>query len=263
MTLFAPVMFRDEMDMLEARLLEYEVRDIVHVVVEAPVTHRNVPKPLAYEQNRERFAKWNDSIVHVVAAGLAEPMKPWAREHAQRDAAWPAIDERAADGDIVLIGDLDEFPSAEALAWDGTGGVVSLWMRTMLYAVDWEAVPDGIPPTAVMATAGWLREHGNGHLGTVRDGRASYPVIRDGGIHLSWVGGPEWQHKKLTDATCHTEVFQTPEALLIATGERYRAGSHGGTGLPVVPVEADESWPRYVRERRCPAEWFRPRGQAS
>jgi hypothetical protein len=25
------------------------------------------------------------------------------------------------------------------------------------------------------------------------------------------------------------------------------------------PVDVDAEWPRYVFERRCPSEWFRPR----
>lgn len=252
-------MFRNELDMLEARLCEYEDRNMVHVLCEAPVTHRGIPKPLVYEQNKERFAKWSDSIVHVVASGLDEPMPPWTREHRQRDSAWSVVTREAADDDVVLIADCDEFPSAEALAWAGNR-ITSLWMRTMLFAVDWEVPPKRLPPTAVMATAGWLRAFGGGLAGA-RDQRGSYPVIRNGGMHLSWVGGVERQQQKLLTSTCHTELLNTEEGGLILTGERYRTGQHGAGHLPVRPVDVDEAWPAYIRERRCPENWWRPRDE--
>ena len=34
------------------------------VVVEAPVTHSGLPKRLAFAENRQRFARWNDRVVH-------------------------------------------------------------------------------------------------------------------------------------------------------------------------------------------------------
>ncbi len=228
-----------------------------------------MPKPLYYEQNAERFAKWAGQIIHVVA-GVPEIPDPadqdkdrlrrqaWACEHAQRDAAWLAILKAGArDEDVGLITDADEIPSPPALAWEGPGAV-SLWMRTTLYAVDWEVPPSyPLPPSAVAATVGFLREQG-GRLGAVRDNRAAYPMITDGGWHFSWLGGPERQLAKLEQSTCHTELLEHPEAELIRSGARYRDGVSGG-GIPVVPVEADQSWPVWIRERKAPAERFRPR----
>jgi Glycosyltransferase family 17 len=249
-------MLAGELDMLRARLEELEPQDVRHVVTESTLTHRGVPKPLAYGENTERFGKWSHSILHVIAELPAEA-SPWEREHAQRDAAWPVIDAEAADDDLVLIADVDEFPSAAALAWGGPGAV-SLFMRTTLFAADWEVPPELIPPAAVMATAGWLRRQG-GSLAAVRDNRGAYRVIRDGGWHFSWLGGVERQQKKLLTATCHTELLGTREGGLILTGERYRTGEHAEGHLPVMPVDVDETWPAFIREKRCPAEWFRPR----
>ena len=189
--------------------------------------------------------------------GCLDP-NPWVREHVQRDAAWLAILKAGAqDEDIVLITDADEIPSLSALAWEGPGAV-TLFMKTTLYAVDW-LVPPSYPlhPSAVAATVGYLRQHG-GQLGAVRDGRYSLPVITDGGWHFSWLGGPERQREKLESATCHLELLNHPEAELIRSGARYRDGASGG-GIPVIPVDVDETWPQWIRERKCPPEWFRPR----
>jgi Glycosyltransferase family 17 len=231
---------------------------VEHFVVEADRTHRGIAKPLHYAENKERFAPWADQVTHVVA-DLPDGLEPWEFEHRQRDAAWQAILDAGAEGsDIVLITDCDEIPSAAALAWDGPGAV-ALFMRTCLYATDWEVAPSyPLPPTAVAATVGYLRAH-DGRLGQVRDGRGGYPVIADGGWHFSWIGGPERTRAKLLTATCHTELLSHPEAELILSGARYRTGVDGG-GIPVVPVDVDETWPRYIYpERKCPESWFRPR----
>ncbi len=259
MTIWCPVMFRDELDMLAGRLEHLDSWDTRHVIVEAPVTHRGVPKPLSFAEHKDRFNPWKDRLYHVVAEGLDAPMKPWAREHAQRDAAWPVIAGHATDSDMVLIGDTDEFPSDAAMQWRGPGPV-AVFMKTFLFAVDWRVPDDHIPPTAVMAPAGWLRRRG-GSLAAARDNRGAYPVIGDGGWHFSWMGGPEVQRRKLLGATCHTELIGTEEGRLIADGTRWRTGRHGAGHLPVVPVDLDESWPgpAFIREKRCPENWWRPR----
>ena len=257
MTVWCPVMFRDELDMLQCRLEAMQGWPVKHVIVESTQTHRGVPKPLNFDAAKERFRPWLDSIIYLVA----EPAEtaPWAREHSQRNHAWPVIDTVAADGDTVIIGDLDEIPSPALLGWRGVT-VAAARMRTTLFAVDWE-VPDRLlPPTCVVATVRYLRSrarYGFG-LAKVRDCRGDYTVLPGGGWHFSWVGGPERQREKLETATCHTELLGTTEGDLIASGERYRTSQDGG-GLPVVPVDVDETWPAYIRERRCPPEWFRPR----
>jgi Glycosyltransferase family 17 len=252
-------MFRDELDVLEMRLHELDGQ-VEHILIEADRTHRSIAKPLHYAENKERFAPWADQITHVVA-DLPGGLEPWEFEHRQRDAAWQAIlDAGAEDSDVVLICDADEIPSTATLAWEGPGAV-SLFMKTTLYAVDWMVPPTyPLPPTAVAATVGYLRQHG-GKLGQVRDGRGGYPVISDGGWHLSWLGGPQRQREKLLTSTCHTELLSHPEAELILSGVRYRDGTDGG-GIPVVPVDVDETWPRYIQERKCPPMWFRPREPA-
>ena len=264
MTAWLPVMLKDELDMLAMRLEETAAWPAKTVIVESPVTHRGVAKPLFYAENRSHFAKWNDSILHVVTDLPDAP--PWTREHVQRNAAWPVIDAGARPGDTVIIADLDEIPSASLMDWrERTGNkytVISARMRTTLFAVDWEVPDEVLPPTCVAATVEWLRSRaakGQG-LGEVRDRRGDYFQLREfGGWHFSWLGGPEAQKRKLETSTCHTELIGTREGDMIADGTRYRTGEHAHGHLPVVPVDVDETWPAFIREKRCPAEWFRPR----
>lgn len=251
-------MFRDELDVLQMRLeaLEHDSR-VRHVLVESRVTHRGVPKPLVYEENKDRFAKWAHRITHLTFPPTASAT-PWQFEHAQRNWAWPYLDRVARDHDIVFICDVDEIPGQPMLTWMGDQAV-SVYMRTCIFAVDWE-VSSPLPPTCVMAGVGYLRlqnSYGRG-LAEVRDGRSHYPQIMGGGWHLSWLGGPDSQRKKLEEATCHTELLQSPEGDLIRSGARWESAQDGG-GLAVKPVDVDWSWPAFVAERRCPRNWFRPR----
>jgi glycosyl transferase family 17 len=269
--IFDAFMFRDEDAMLDVRLEAFHGFDVTHVLVEAPWTHRGIPKPLHFLNGLHDRGEYS-AARHL--AGLRtrhvidqwEPdVHPWVNEHHQRNAAWPVIDAAADDDDWVLICDVDEIPSPELLGWLAKypgrfGPVFSVPMRTFLFAVDWEvAVP--VPPACVVAAAGWLRERAadGEYLAEVRDGRDRYEQFnRPGGWHFSWTGGPDAQRVKLDTATCHTEILTTPEAALIRSGARWATAQDGG-GLPVRPVDVDKTWPAAIRERRVPADWFRPR----
>jgi hypothetical protein len=263
-------MVRDEWDMLRMRIEQCEqtAEPVTHVAVEAPWTHRAVPKPLhlsAWLDSMPVIRDWAaaHNLVVVVDGWDPDPAAPWVNEHHQRNAAWARIDAHAEDEDWVLIADVDEIPSRGLLAVP-PGICHAVPMRTFLFAVDWEvAVP--VPPACVAAKVWWLRgqARGGAYLAEVRDDRDAYPVLpRPGGWHFSWVGqgGPGWQAEKLRTATCHTEILGTEEADLIRSGARWATDQAGG-GLPVRGVDVDRTWPAYIadRPRRCPPEWFRPR----
>lgn len=266
-------MFRDETDMLDCRLEALAGHDVVTVAVESPYTHRGVPKGLTLPQALGRvLRKHPGARVRRVVDDWEPDPDPWVNERHQRNAAWKVIGAEAADDDVVLICDLDEIPAPallEAAARYGREGPpwpVSVAVRTFLFAVDWEVAipPAGMPQPAVLAPVRCLRElAGTGnYLGEVRAGWRNLARLggedQTWGWHFSWVGGPERQKQKLETATCHTEILSTPEADLIRSGARWRSQENGG-GLPVVPVDVDETWPAYIYERRCPQSWFRPR----
>lgn len=109
-------LFFRELDLLEIRLAQ--LSPMVHrfVLVEAAYDFRGQPKPLIYAENKARFAAFADKIEHVVVE--TEPPDPdarWARQRWQRDQVLPALTGAAPD-DLVMISDLDEIPTDEALA---------------------------------------------------------------------------------------------------------------------------------------------------
>jgi hypothetical protein len=247
---FDLIMLGTETDMLECRLREFEDKDCCHVIAESPITHRGVPKPLHYAENKERFAPWQDRIIHVVADDLPVTGNPWVTEHAQRDRGWAAVEDQVRDGDVVLISDVDEFPSAEAL--EGTFPVAALSQRLAMYAVDW-VVPDA-HICYVVASGRYMRGK---QPAAVRDGRYGYYTLLDAGWHITWLGGVEGQQAKLA-TSCHLEM-RPDEVQRIASGECYRTGIHHAGDLQLLGVDVDETWPRWIYERKCPQTWFRPR----
>lgn len=251
------IMLRNELDMLQVRLREFEDLDVTHVVVEAPIDHRGHPKPLHYAENLDRFSDWGARILPVIAGDLPWTGNPWVTEHVQRDLTWQAVASRVRDDDVVLLADVDEFPSREAL--EGTFPVAALSQRLAMYAVDW-VVPDP-HVCSVVASGRFMRGR---QASTVRDGRYGYHTIKDAGWHITWVGGPSAQREKLR-ATCHSAddsgagEMRTDEIDRISSGLCYNTGIHHAGDLWLTPVNVDASWPRAIFERKCPESWFRPR----
>ena len=250
------VMLNDELDMLEMRLHELQGKTWATVIVEAPVTHRGDPKPLYYAENAKRFAKFHDRIIHVAAEGLESITEPWAREHAQRDQARKAFAWLAHPDDLILIADVDEIPSDKALAWRGDYGVAALRQRIFHSAVDWE-YPQ---PLLTSVIARW-KHVARRTLGEVRDSRYGLPVIEDAGWHFAWTGSQRRREEKLAYATCHLEM-PAAEWEAIRSGATYERGEHHASDSQVKGVDVDETWPAWIRERKCPPNWFRPRAAA-
>ena len=243
--LFDTFMLRNELDMLQMRLEELDDLAWRFVLVEATVDHQGHPKPLYYAENREQFAPWHDRIVHVIADDLPDSPNPWVREHAQRDRALPALAEAGAF-DRILISDIDEIPNREALA-AGPRPVLALEQAVHPFAVDWYAFAER---TSVLATAASVRNHG---LAATRDSRASYPVVRDAGFHFCWLGGRQACLAKL-DAFCHLEAREVVRQG-VESGDFIERGLWNAATLRAVDIDA--RYPRMIREKRCPKEWFR------
>ncbi len=243
------IMLRDELEMLQVRLREFEDLDVTHVIVEAPIDHRGHPKPLHYAENMDRFASWSDRIIHVIADDLPWTGNPWVTEHAQRDRTWQAVAGQVKDSDVVLLSDIDEFPSRAAL--EGTFPVAALNQKLCMYSCDWLVKSPHL--CSVVASGRYMRGR---QASTVRDGRYGYHVI-EGGWHLTWLGGVEGQRAKLK-ATCHTEM-RPDEIERISSGLCYNTGIHHAGDLQLLGVDVDEMWPKAIFERKCPASWFRPR----
>lgn len=117
------ISFCQELDLLEAHLEESQHWVDRIVVIESPVMFSSVPKPLYFDENRERFKRFN--VDHIVTPPEAFEAIPYSypKEEIQRwfqtrrnnrdrnrSLHW---DEVRKDTDYVFMSDTDEFVSSK------------------------------------------------------------------------------------------------------------------------------------------------------
>lgn len=256
----------DELDILECRL--YELFDTVDwfVAVEADVTHQDKPKPYYLTENLERFDAYKDKLIVVRATGLptnADDPDPWSRELAQREHIATGLAQIGVTNiDIVMQSDVDEIPRPlNARNARPKAGVIPFGMRGLFWAIDWL-----YPKTwwgTIAATVEQIGNMGPAPFGAMRILRNQVPCPAhqmDAGWHLSWLGGPERALHKV-DSFCHPEVKDSILASIESEHFYWREGFHVDNQR-MVPVDVDETWPRWVVDGHAPASWFRPRDTA-
>ena len=110
--------FWKELDILEIRLNElYDTVD-KFVLVEASRTQSMLPKPYYFEENKSRFEKFLDKIIHVkVDDELDVSKNPWVFDIHQRTCIKRGLStiENLSDEDFILVSDVDEIPKSLAL----------------------------------------------------------------------------------------------------------------------------------------------------
>ena len=106
-------LFNDELDMLEIRINELKDAVDYFVVVEARVSFTNMPKPLHFSENKDRFNAVSSKIVHIILDVLSGN-STWEREASHRNALLDLglhqPGKEARRGDIVIMSDVDEIP---------------------------------------------------------------------------------------------------------------------------------------------------------
>jgi Glycosyltransferase family 17 len=252
---FDTFLFNDELDLLEARLIELDSTVYRHVLVEAPITFQGNPKPLHFLENQERFASWKDKIIHVTA-DLESCRNCREREDVSRAAIREGLTD-LDDDDIFLISDADEIPRADFLQ-KAPGH--RLAMRNHILAVN--LLEPGW-------TAGTTGSFGRDYRETIKhflDRQAVRDwklLVRDTGFpfvagwHFSWLGGPDAIRAKVHSFS-HLEWM----APIDAHADRLYADriSPASLGGHLVETVIDGSWPKYMQERRGPAAWYWPGG---
>jgi beta-1,4-mannosyl-glycoprotein beta-1,4-N-acetylglucosaminyltransferase len=254
--IFDCFLFSDELDLLETRLTETDEVVDRWVIAESVTTHSGIAKPLylkeSFEREPERWAKWINRITHIVVADTPAPPEganvtdaAWMRERWQRDSLMKGLTD-CKDDDIILIGDADEIPSAEAIrSYDPAQGLCRLkqrllycyanlenkegwdWLKIAPYRIVKELSPCGVryPPA--------------GHT----------PIIENGGWHFSFMGNVDAWIKKL-ESTAHQEYnkpeYKDREVLM----NRVLSGQDllGREGLYYEFVDVDDTYPKFIRD---------------
>ena len=265
--------FRDELDVLECQLREIGHRVKGVVICEATTTQTGHPKPLNYPPARSRFAPW-EHMIHYTSVDLPGSPQPtglaegtpgyaenWVRERYQRDMLMSQLFLLAEEDDIIINADMDEVPAPDAFAARVRDTPVGLNLQLRGFAVDYRGQP-GVCATLVRLSH--LRMCPS--LSTIREHRASFPRVENGGWHLSWLGGQDAIREKL-HVTPHQETY--------ARGmEENETGRMYGGSVPVhVPhvttfeernaLPWEDQAPLWVHQRGCPDIWWHPGGEGN
>lgn len=252
-------MYHDEADILECRLTELFDAVDWFVLVDANVTHQDSLKPSYYLEEKDRFAPWADKIIHVFAKGL--PPKtlapdPWAREHAQREFISKGLARipRLAMDSIVMQSDVDEIPTAVVARNIRPPGFYALPQRGHFWSLRWRYPYPWMG--TVVGRAGNITSFGV--MRDIRNTAPSPPGIDHAGWHLSWL--PKGESSSAETAIekvgffCHPEV--TDRIIAGVEGDRFlREGIHVD-GVKMDRCEVDGSFPKWIRDGRCPKSWL-------
>ena len=188
-------MFYNEFDVLELRLETLDEYVDRYVLVEAEVNHVGGPKPLYFQENKERYSKWLHKITHIVIKAAESPREenPWCREKFQRECILRGLED-VPNESIVMISDVDEIPNMSKVPYEKLPHsicAVHMWMFE--YSFDYMFVRELWFGT-VITTCELVKRMGPNEL---RDARWKLPVFRNAGWHLSSFGDAKHVLNKL------------------------------------------------------------------
>jgi len=200
--------FYNELDILELRLNILNDHVDYFVIGESIETFKGNEKPLFYKENKGRFAKFKDKIIHYIIGpmgvysdiykkaidspntGVGIKDHWWVREFYQKECMIHAM-QNCDDNDIVFVSDADEIWNPEIKQYiDGD----------LVYRPIQTAYPFFLNNRSDQHYSGWvgtrvgkiktLKERGFNHFRTERE--TPSVMIANGGWHFSWLGQKNW-----------------------------------------------------------------------
>lgn len=188
-------LFLNELMLLELRMEELGDWVDKFVIVEASRTHQNNPKPFVFEENRDKFSKWEDKIIHIKVEDINEP-NPRENHKVHRQHVMDALTE-CNDDDIILLCDVDEIPDLPAVVPNPINkSIFTLKLRTFYYNFNTESNEVSTGPKI-----GPYGEMKNTPMWKVRQGK--YPIIEDAGWHFSYVADADGIRYKIASFLHH------------------------------------------------------------
>lgn len=176
-------MFYNELDVLELRLELLAPRVERFVLVESELTHSGHPKPLYFENNKQRFTKWLDKITHVVIKADETPTDedPWVREKFQRECILRGLEDVPNEA-TVMISDVDEIPDMTIFQRTHPVNSVHMWM----FEYSFDYLFTGEPWFGTVVTnCELVKRMGPNYF---RSNRWKFPPVAHAGWHLSSFG---------------------------------------------------------------------------
>lgn len=235
------VPFFNELDLLEIRLeLMYDKVDYF-IISECDFTFSGLKKPFYFDENRNRFKKYLDKIIHLKHENMDEYVIPkhnydgrkkdifdnilkrlefmrnsskteygkphWCRDFFHKEMVMIGMDNCQPE-DIILFGDLDEIPNPDKLILNGEKFVLE--QNNMIYFINTE---NGVEKWYGTLICRFKDLYENSCMFS-RDNRLNFPKIENGGWHLTFMGGEDriiekiisWGHQEFNTSYIKNSV---------------------------------------------------------
>ena len=260
--------FFNELDILLLRM--HILNDVVDrfVISESTVTFSGDPKPLFYEENKERFREFAHKIIHVVVDDTPMDCDAFTRDHHQKCAVKRGL-AGCQDDDIVIFSDVDEIPNPEtlrALLPQVEPNRIYMMAQRLFYGyLNLEDVSgnnlsvtgefDGVEKRQWLGTKvcrySLLSRYTTEELRNAAQKKIGVRVP-NGGWHFSYVGGPGGQSAEeriryKIKSAAHQEYNN--RRTLFEVGSRLREKKDlFGRDAQLLTVPVNETYPRYLRD---------------
>lgn len=189
MKVFDAITLFNELDLLELRLNILDPYVDHFIIVESKQTFMGQPKPLYYEENKERFAKWNHKIVHIVVPDIEIKKEPFERHWVAYALEEGFVREVGDPEDIAFFSDLDEIWNPEVLS-KADDQIHSLYQLNYTYYLNMRSNEEWTG--TLMTKVKSMRWNFN------KQHRTEKPnLLVNGGWHFTNMGGKEQIMKKI------------------------------------------------------------------
>lgn len=260
MKIFDAFTFFNELDLLELRLEILGPHVDTFILVESHQTFSGMPKPLYYEENKERFAKWNDKIIHIVVPNIEVTDGNLFKRHYL---CYEAIEQRLMDiyaeekneNAWVFCSDLDEIWNPGIINYRDLRPH-SLIQNNYSYWLNFRSNEEWTG--SIMAHMSNVFIGFNQKYRTEKPNCIHRPEYSSGGWHFSNMGGPEQIIKKLEAYDHSNEVLPMLSQFegygikdRMDKGYDFLGRAFNYQGVPFAfHIEADENLPRYLIDNK-------------
>ena len=246
----------NELDLLELRLNTLDEVVDHFVIAEAECSHQNKPKPLYFQENRERFKKFEHKITYIVVPAEEFTNDSWANERHQTESTFKAI-ENVNPEDTILLGFLDEIPDPKDVkAYDDSEReLVSNKQKFYIYYLNTRFMHQHsatLTHSFFRGTTFLVRGmfDKNNYYDTMMVGRQGSGVKEvEGGWHFTFLGDSKKAFTKIQNYG-HTEFNHIPEDRLASCFENLTDPLCRGDAAYFSHLDPEEMLPQYVRDNK-------------
>lgn len=231
----------NELDLLEIRLSILDEHVDMFVLCESVETFSGKPKPLYYEENKERFAKWNHKMLHLVTPHI-ETENAFERHYLCYETMEKALASYCKSEDVVYFSDLDEIWKPQQVDDE----IHSLKQQNRCYYLNMRSSEEWVGTL--------VSKFKNIEPGYNKKYRSVKPnILKDGGWHFTNIGGPDQIRRKL-EAYDHTEFnredIKSNIELSVELGQDYVGRSVDWQGKPFEFWVDEVDLPKYLLDNK-------------